>query len=158
MSTASLHLPVGARTGPTSRSVAEAWAAPRAADLVLDPWAAPIGPPIAQLLLSPWPAPDPAMRIVTMPPPVALAPVPDLTLQATSMAESTDAALAAITAATVRAQAPTAAPVGETAAAPAVVATQSGASTARLRAKLWALVAGSAAAAAGAVTLLATAL
>ncbi len=164
MSTASLPLPVGARAaGPSSRSVAQAWAAPRAADLVLDAWAAPVGPPIAQLLLSPWPAPDPMLRIISMPPPIVLAPVPDLSAQRAALAESTQAALAAIASSDQR-PTPAALPAPTLAtAAPTHSATTDSSvdgattSTTRLRARMWAMIAGGAAAAAGVVTLVLTA-
>ncbi|MEL6893880.1 MAG: hypothetical protein AAFP84_19975 [Actinomycetota bacterium] len=152
---ASMPFPIGARvTMPPSRSIAHAWAAPRAADLVLDPWAAPAGPPIAQTLLSPWPAPDAAMRIVTMPPPPSLVPLPDLShvgalLSAPLPPPSSATAAEAITVTnhTVEYEpAATFAPVEEPLSA-----------TGRLRARMVAMIAGGVAAVVGVVTVIAVA-
>lgn len=165
---ASLPLPAAARVAaPTSRSVAQAWAAPRAADLVLDPWAAPVGPPIAVTLLSPWPAPQASMRIISMPPPAALAELPDIAVQTRELSDSTAAAITALNSDAARSAvigagatpAAPAAPLAPPVAAEAPVfapepTTESTRSIARLRVRLWALVAGGAAATAGVVALL----
>ncbi|MEM1331900.1 MAG: hypothetical protein AAGG08_00455 [Actinomycetota bacterium] len=163
---ASLPLPAGATVAVPARSVAQAWAAPRAADLVLDPWAAPVGPPIAQLLISPWPAPDASMRIVTMPPPAALVAVADLATSTASMSASTRDAIDALNSASMRSavvrdrvSTPSERRAAATDTTPAA-ATKSDAiatPTGRLRAKMWAMIAGGAVAAAGLVTVVATA-
>lgn len=162
-SSASLSFPVAAGVAGPSRSVAQAWAAPRAADLVLDPWSAPVGPPIAQHLLSPWPAPLATMRIISMPPPAALSALPDLSEWTASLAASTESAIAAINSSTERSAivTPTPAPPADAPVFADAVrtagATQTEPSTARLRAKMLAMLAGGAAAVAGVVTLIATA-
>ncbi len=80
----SLPLPVGARLSSPRRLTAT-WAPPRASDLVLDPWSAPVGQPIARSTVSPWPAPDASMRILSMPPPVALTALPDMSRTSTNI-------------------------------------------------------------------------
>lgn len=72
-----LPLPVGARfAAPARRSRVDTWAAPNPTQLVLDPWAAPVGLAVARTRVSPWSAPSAATRITWMPSPAALLPPP----------------------------------------------------------------------------------
>jgi hypothetical protein len=80
MSTVAEHLPlpVGTRfAAPVRRSRIDVWAAPDPTQLVLDPWAAPVGLPVARTLMSPWSPPTASTRITWMPAPAVLFPPPN---------------------------------------------------------------------------------
>ncbi|WP_154723292.1 hypothetical protein [Ilumatobacter coccineus] len=91
-----LPLPVGARVAaPARRSKIDVWAAPDPAELVLDPWAAPVGLPVARTRVSPWSAPVASARVTWMPAPAALLPAPTaLQTPALDAEPAPDAALA----------------------------------------------------------------
>jgi len=110
------------------------------------------------------------MRIISMPPPAGLAELPDLAVQQRELSESTEAAINVLNSEAARSAiiragsapaapaAPLAAPVvPEVSVFAAPESTESTKSVAKLRARMWAMIAGGAAATAGVVALLATA-
>ena len=107
------------------------------------------------------------MRIISMPPPAALTELPDLAVQQRELSASTEAAINVLNSdaarsAVIRSGSAPAAPlpapvVAEVPAFAAHEPSESTKSVAKLRARMWAMIAGGAAATAGVVALVATA-
>lgn len=64
-------LPVRERGASALDHRVYSWPAPQAADMMFDPWGAPVGIAVIRTGLAAWPAPDPIMRF-DLPAPVAL--------------------------------------------------------------------------------------